>query len=187
VGLEDGRIVGVDLETGEILTRKSLGSPAAVAPTCRGWSAWVATRDNALHSLRLHARRAGERWRVLSGADPAAPAIPFKDDVLFLSKDTFLYGFRKSNGHLRFRLRLDRRPGPGAILDDLLFVAGPQSTRLDAFRLPEGRPAGSYTLPEAARFVTPPVASAGRVAVVVGRYGEETSKLVGLAPRAGGP
>jgi len=187
VGLEDGRIVGVDLETGEIRTRKDLGSPAAVAPTCSDRTAWVATTDNTVHALRLHARRAGETWKVRSGADPAAAPLLFRENLLFLSKDTFLYGFRRNNGHLLFRLRLDRRPGPGAILDNLLFVAGPQSTRLDAFRLPDGHPAGSYILPEAARFITPPVASNGRVAIVVGRYGEETSRLVGLASAIAGP
>ncbi|HZE89886.1 MAG TPA: hypothetical protein VE404_10070, partial [Verrucomicrobiae bacterium] len=81
-----------------------------------------------------------------------------------------------------FRARLDRRPGPAAVLGDLVFVAGPQSTRLDAFRLPEGRGAGSFTLPEAARFISAPVASGSHVAIALAKYGEETSRIVGLGP-----
>jgi len=185
VGLADGRLVGLDLETGEVRTRKNLDSPALVAPGCGGKRAYVATRDNKLHALRLYRRSAGLKWRIRTGADPAAVPLLHEDQVLLLSKDTFLYGFNASNGSLRFRVRLDRRPGPGALLGNLLFVAGPQSTRLDAFRLPDGRASGSYSLPEAARFVTPPVASAGRVAIVVARYGEESSRLVGLAPVEG--
>lgn len=185
VGLADGHLVGVDLETGEIRIRKNLGSPAMVAPECREKRIYVATADNYLHALRLYRRSAGVKWRIRSGADPAAPPLTFKNDVLLLSKDTFLYGFQKRNGHLVFRAHLDRRPGPAAILDDLIFVAGPQSTRLDAYRLPRGHGAGTFTLPEAARFITPPVASEGRVAIAVAKYGEETSKLVGLGPKAG--
>jgi putative pyrroloquinoline-quinone binding quinoprotein len=182
LGLEDGHLAGIDLETGALRTRKNLGSPIVVAPECRDNRLYVATADNYLDVLRLHRRRAGRKWRMKTGADPAASPLIYKSDVLLLSKDTFLYGFQRRNGHLVFRAHLDRRPGPGAILDDLVFVAGPQSTRLDAFRMPGGRGAGTFSLPEAARFITPPVASEGRVAIVVAKYGEETSKLIGLGP-----
>jgi outer membrane protein assembly factor BamB len=183
IGMNDGRLVGLDLEAGEVRTRKNLRSPVMTAPGCLGTRLYVVTQDNILHALRLYRRHAGQRWHIRSGADPAASPLTFKNDVLLLSKDTFLYGFQRSNGHLVFRAHLDRRPGPGALLDDLLFVAGPQSTRLDAYRLPLGRGAGTFTLPEAARFITPPVASAGRVAIAFAKYGEEASKVVGIGPK----
>jgi len=183
IGLSDGTILGLDLGTGQVRTKRNLGSPPMTAPGCLGNRLYVVTQDNILHALRLYKKHASRKWHVRSGADPAASPLTFRSDVLLISKDTFLYGFQRLNGHLVFRAHLDRRPGPGALLDDLLFVAGPQSTRLDAFRLPLGRGAGSFTLPEAARFITPPIASAGHVAIAFAKYGEETSKVVGVGPK----
>jgi len=187
LGLSDGRLLGLDAESGAIRWKKNLGSPVLAQPACRGRRAFLATADNRFHALRLHSHSAGILWRARSGADPAAPPVALKGTVLFLSKDTYIYAFDESNGHLRFRARLDRRPGPAALLGDLVLVAGAHARRLDAFRLPEGRGAGGFDLPEGAHFLTPPVVSDGRVAIAVARYGEESCRLVGLAPGRAAP
>jgi outer membrane protein assembly factor BamB len=184
IGLADGRLVGLEPETGKLRWRKKLGSPLAATPGCQGRHALVATEDNLLHALRLHRSRVGRMWFVRSGADPAGAPIFLKKSALLLSKDTFFYGFEESNGHLLFRTRLDRRPGPAAILGDLLLVAGAHATRMDAFRLPSGHSAGGFDLPEGSRFTSPPVVSGGKVAIALARYGEETSRLIALAPAA---
>jgi outer membrane protein assembly factor BamB len=184
-GLEDGTLVGLDAATGERRWRKALRSPAAVAPACHGKHVFVATEDNTLHALRIHRGSAGRMWKVRSGADPVAPPLAVDKAVLFLSKDTYLYGLRRRNGHLVFRIRLSRRPGPAAVLDDLVLVAGHQATRLDAYRLPTGLNAGGFDLPVGSRFVTPPVVSGDWVAFAVARFGQlDRSRLIALAPRA---
>jgi outer membrane protein assembly factor BamB len=187
IGTKDGKLSALSRENGRVLWRKNLHSEPTVEPACRGHRAFVATRDNQLHALRLRRKRAGTMWRIRAGADPAAPPIAWKGNVVLLSRDTFLYGFREGNGHLLFRVGLERRPGPAARLGDVLFVAGEHAARLDAFRLPQGRSAGGYELPEGARFITPPIVSEGRLAIALGRYGEPASKLVGLAPAAPKP
>jgi outer membrane protein assembly factor BamB len=181
VGLADGRIVGLDAESGRVLWRKRLGAPLAAPPGCEGRRVLAATADNRLHALRLHRRSAGLVWRARTGADPAAPPLAAGKLALLLSKDTHLYGFREGNGHLAFRVRLDRRPGPAALLDDVILVAGFQATRLDAFRLPAGRSAGGFALPEGSRFITPPVISGGTLAIALARYGEASGRLIALA------
>jgi hypothetical protein len=177
----DGRVAGIDPGDGSPRWTKDLHSPAAAAPGCDGRNAFVATEDDTLHALRLHRRSAGRMWKVRSGADPAAPPVAAGKAVLFLSKDTYLYGLRRRNGHLVFRIRLGRRPGPAALLEDLVLVAGLHATRLDAYRLPLGLNAGGFGLPEGTRFVTPPVAAAGRVAFGAARFGEtERARVVSL-------
>ena len=180
-GLEDGYLVGLASDRPEILWRKKLRSPAAVAPGCTGRHVFVATADDAVHALRLHRRSAGRMWKIKTGADPAASPQAIENMVLLLSKDTYLYGVRRRNGHLVFRIRLNRRPGPTALLDDLVLVSGMQATRLDSFRLPLGINAGGFDLPVGTRFVTPPVVSGDLVALGVARFGEEDrSRLVAL-------
>jgi outer membrane protein assembly factor BamB len=180
VGQADGRLLSIDAETGELRWRKNLGSPIMVRPTCLGKHAFVATADNFLRGLRLRRSRAGTKWRARSGGDPAAPPLARPDLALFLSKDTYLYGLRAGNGHLVFRTRLDRRPGPAVILHDLVIVSGSHVRQLNAFRLPGGHGAGAFSLPVGSRFLTPPVVSEEKVAFAVGRYGEESSTLVAL-------
>ena len=184
IGLASGVLAGLDAQTGKVQWKKDLGSPLAAAPSCSGHHGVAATADNFLHALRIHRRSAGFTWRARSGADPAAPPLLVRKTVLLLSKDTYLYGFGLRNGHLGFRIRLDRRPGPPAILGDIVLIAGSHAERLDAFRLPYGRSAGGFNLPEGNRFLTPPVISEGKIAIAVARYGEETSRLIALAPPA---
>lgn len=185
VGCADGHLLGVEIASGKIAWGKQLGSPLAAAPACAENHALAATADNVLHALRLHRRSAGIMWRTRSGADPAAPPLFVGRQALLISKDTFLYGFGGGNGHLAFRARLNRRPGPAALLKDLLLIAGPHATRLDAIQLPAGRSAGGFDLPEGTRFITPPIVSEGKVAIAFARYGEEACRLVALAAGGG--
>ncbi len=183
-GLKDGRLAGLDGLDGTLRWTQKLRSPAAAAPSCAEPHAFVATIDNTLHALRVHRRGAGRMWKVRSGADPVAPPQIVESSVLFLSKDTYLYGLRRRNGHLAFRIRLGRRPGPAALLDDLVLVSGLQAKRLDAYRLPSGLSAGGFDLPEDTRFVTPPVVSGARVAFGVARFGEtDRARLIALTAR----
>lgn len=182
VGMENGRLAGLDRASGELRWTKKLGSPAAVRPACTARHAIVATVDNTIHALRLHRRSAGRMWRTRTGADPAAPPAIEGQTVLLLSKDTYLYGLRKRNGHLIFRIRLGWRPSPAAILRELILVAGVQATRLAAYRLPLGLNAGGFDLPPGSRFVTPPVVSGDRVALGVAKFGEtDHSSLIALS------
>jgi len=184
-GQADGRLVAIEPGSGRILWRKRLGSPLAAAPACEDRFAFAATGDNFLYALRIHRRSAGKRWRIRSGADPAAPPLPLGGTVVLLSKDTYLYAFNRRNGHLKFRIRLDRRPGPAARMEDVLLVAGSHASLLGAYRLPTGAAAGAFSLPVGGHFVSPPVVSGDHLAIAVARYGEEASTLVGLAKREG--
>jgi outer membrane protein assembly factor BamB len=185
IGLADGTLVALESRSGSVRWGERLPAPAAVAPSCTEAQVFVATVDNDLHALRLRRRSASRMWRVRSGADPVGPPLVIEGTALLLSKDTYLYGFRRRNGHLLFRTRLDRRPGPAAVLRDLVLVAGPHVRRLDAFRLPEGRSAGAFELPVGTRFLTPPVVSGDRVALAVARYGQESARIIALQPSAG--
>ncbi len=183
-GLKDGRLAGLDERDGSLRWTQKLRSPAAAAPACAEPHAFVATMDNTLHALRVHRWGAGQMWKVRSGADPVAPPEIRESLVLFLSKDTYLYGLKRRNGHLVFRIRLGRRPAPAGILDDLVLISGLQAKRLDAYRLPSGLSAGGFDLPEGTRFVTPPVVSGGRVAFGVARFGEtDRARLTALTAR----
>jgi outer membrane protein assembly factor BamB len=184
-GLSDGRLVAIDRRTGEYRWKKNLRSQLAAKPACNGKYAFAATKDNYLHALRLHKKRAGRLWKIKSGADPAATPILLDKTVLLLSNDTYLYGFNRRNGHLRFRSRLDRRPGPAVMIDDVLLVAGSHVNKLDAFRMPLGLKAGTFSLPIGARFVTPPVISGSHVVIGMARYGEEKSSLISLSREKG--
>lgn len=184
-GLSDGRLAGLSAGSGKLLWTKKLGSPAAARPACDGRHLYVATRDNRLHALRLHRRSAGRMWKVITGADPAAPPLVVEETLLLLSKDTYLYGLKRRNGHLIFRIRLGRRPGPAAVLQELILVSGAQSPRLEAYRLPRGLNAGGFDLPVGSRFVTPPVVSGGTIALAVARFGvTDSSRVIALKPGA---
>jgi hypothetical protein len=101
--------------------------------------------------------------------------------VLLPSKDTYLYGMKRRNGHLVFRIRLGRRPGPAAIVGDLVLVSGAQATRLEAYRLPLGYSAGGFDVPVGSRFVTPPILSGGTLAMGVVKFGvADRSRLIAI-------
>lgn len=186
VGTTDGQLIAMDPMSGRVAWRESLPSAVAAEPVCDGRDLLLVTEGNELHSLRLRRRSAGIQWTARTGADPVGPPLVREETILLISKDTYAYGFRRGNGHLVFRTRLARRPGPPAVLGRLILVAGPHVTRLDAFHLPEGRSAGAFELPEGTRFLTPPVVSGSRVLLGVARYGEEQSRIIALEVKPGG-
>lgn len=183
-GFADGSLGAVGLQDGRLLWTKSLGAAMTTTPTCSHDRAWVGADDNKLHALSLKKGGFGKRWAFRTGGDLAGAQILFGGRLIFFSYDTYIYSVDEDNGHLDWKARLGRRPGNATVLlDNLLVVAPLNSERLDLFRLPAGGQEAPFTLETGReRFVTRPILVTDTIVIAAARYGQDTSRIIGLRP-----
>ncbi|HZI93291.1 MAG TPA: PQQ-binding-like beta-propeller repeat protein, partial [Patescibacteria group bacterium] len=186
VGGADGTLMSLRSSDGTLGWKRKIGEAIATPVLCVGSLAWVGSADNRVHALRIRRHGCGRRWSYLTGGDISGRIVWYDSRVLFFSYDTYLYALESGNGHLAWKVRLGRRPQPeSALLGDLLMVAPLNTERLEVFHLPDGAQTAALLLPGGKdRFVTPPVKSGRMIVIAAARYGEESSRLIGLDPEA---
>ncbi|HEY3176094.1 MAG TPA: PQQ-binding-like beta-propeller repeat protein [Candidatus Polarisedimenticolia bacterium] len=182
VGTAEGALMSLTASSGALRWKKKIGGSITTPLLCNGKRGYVGSADNRLHAVRLGRGRCRSLWSYPTGGDLAGRLTLFGQRVFFFSYDTYLYGVEADNGHLAWKARLGRRPRQESlVLGSLLVVAQLNTDRLESFRLPEGTQASSLSLPAGKeRFVTPP-ARAGRMVVIgAARYGEGSSRIIGI-------
>ena len=100
LGLKDGRVLAVSLQTGEdIWTQKLAESAAGILPV--GDRVFVGARDNQFHSL--DAKDGDDDWHYPTGADLLG--LPVLDDrrVYFIALDNVLRGHSRNGGTMLWK------------------------------------------------------------------------------------
>ena len=183
-GAADGMITALSATDGSRLWTEKLPGPITTSVVCNGSRAWVGSADNHIHSLRMGRRSCRRRWSYSTGGDIAGRINLFNQQVSFLSYDTYLYSLAADNGHLQWKVRLGRRPQTDSVIVGATLVLAQLNTeRLEFFSLTDGGQTASLSLTAGGeRFVTPPARAGSMVVIGAARYGEESSRIMGIAP-----
>ena len=150
VSIRDGRVLALELETGELLWERLLGgSPQEILPLD---DLFVGATDN--YFYRLSRADGKMRWRWRTGGDIVGlPAVDGRH-VMFVSLDNILWALDRKSGVLQWRHLLSGRPTGGPqIVAEMALVSG-VSPVLRAFDTRAGQEAGVLTGP--GEFASPP-------------------------------
>ena len=183
-GSAQGSLFGLEPETGSVMWTRAIGESITTPAGCWRRQAYVGSADNRIHALKISRRRGNPVWSYTTGGDLAGRPFTYGGRVYFFSYDTYLYALQADNGHLAWKVRLGRRPRASSVLMGSLLVVAPLNTeRLETFRLPEGTQGSAWALPAGqGRFVAAPAAAGGRIVAAAASYGEESARIIGLAP-----
>jgi outer membrane protein assembly factor BamB len=142
LALDDGRIVALQLETGEMLWERRLGGPATEM-LALDERIFAGSTDNYFYALR--ARDGEVLWRWSTGADVVGRPVTDRRHVYFVSLDNVLRALDRNNGAQRWKQGLPIRPTRGPVVaGDVLLVSG-ITQNVPAYLAKDGAPAGSLT------------------------------------------
>ena len=154
VPLEDGRVVALDVTSGEKRWEHKLGGPPneMLALDDR---VYVGSDDDFLYCLLTKDGEIAWRWRT--GGDVIGVPVIDEHRVYFVSRDNVLRGLDRRSGSQRWKRPLALRPTRGPVAaGDLLLVSG-LTPKVMAFAMKDGTPAGEVAAPgelAAAPFIT---------------------------------
>lgn len=119
---QDGRVVALDLKTGEEKWRVELSAAGFVAaPAFQDGTLFVC--DDAIRAL--NASDGSERWHFATGNQISASPNFFDDSVIVTSEDGILYRIKKESGELVWKYETEAPILCGAsIAGDLTFLGG---------------------------------------------------------------
>lgn len=186
VGGADGLLTALSSKDGSPQWTRKLAGAVTTPVVCDGSRAWVGSADNQIHALKMGRRRCRHLWSYPTGGDIAGRLVLFDQRVSFFSYDTYLYSLSAHNGHLQWKVRLGRRPQADSVLvGGILVLAQLNTERMELFSLADGGQTAALTLsPGTERFVTPPARAGRMVLIAAARYGEESARVIGVAPLA---
>jgi outer membrane protein assembly factor BamB len=143
VAISDGRVMLVDLGTGEPVWERSL--PGALgAPAAGRDRVFIGSTNNFFYAL--HADSGREAWRWRTGGDVVGAGVA-GDRVYFVSLDNVLRAVNRDNGNQQWKAEVPSRPSaPPIVVGDVVVLAG-VAPRLDAFVGRTGDVLGNYTAP----------------------------------------
>jgi len=185
VPLEDGRLVALDLRSGEEKWARHLTGPLSEVLALPD-RVYVRSADKHLYCYRASD---GERdWRVLFGA--VMRGRPAADDkrIYVTSMDNTVRAYRRSNGELLWHPAVPFRPTTGPELIESAVIVSGGEAELKAFDAATGKPVGQVTLEEP--LAMPPAFGRSGGAVVMSAFiGSLKSqwKLVLMGPPAPAP
>ena len=143
VALRDGRVAGLALDTGKPKWAVKLPAEGTTLNPLDD-RLFVGASDRFLYCLS--ADQGKRKWRWRTGGAIVGTTVVVGDRAFFVSLDNVLRSLNRTDGHQRWKSAVPHRPTGGPFLiGSLLFVPGVSST-LPAFRVADGRPAGSVKL-----------------------------------------
>ena len=116
----------------------------------RWFAAWRC-REN--RRGRIRCRR---QWKQSLGGTVSVPAQVAGKTILVSCQDTFIYAFRRDNGHLLWRRATGRRLSRPAMVRGDLVITAVGDTEVQAFDLDTGQSAGTLDLPPGEHLATAP-------------------------------
>jgi len=143
VGLEDGRLVALQLQTGNPVWSKQMRE----APT--GILAledrlFLGSQDNFFYCIS--AEDGDTHWTSRTGADIVGSPVIDQRSVYFVSLDNILRALDRGNGSLRWRRQLMFRPSTGPLLSGVTVVVAGVAAELRAYSTLTGSPVGELVL-----------------------------------------
>jgi outer membrane protein assembly factor BamB len=135
----DGRIVALDVETGEREWERRLGGPPndVLALTER---MYVGSQDNYFYCLMTKDGRVDWRWRT--GGDVIGLPIVDKDRVYFVALDNVLRALDQKSGVQQWMRPLSIRPAWGPIAAGSTVLVAGLTPSVRGFEMKDGAPAG---------------------------------------------
>ena len=174
LGLKDGRILAMSLQTGTDIWSQKLAEPAAgMLPA--GDRLFVGGKDNQFHSL--DAQDGDADWRWPTGADLLGVPVLDERRVYFIALDNVLRGHSRGSGTMIWKRVLPMRPFTGPLMSgETLIVAG-VAAELHAFNARTGEPAKETFVLKGAEneemlLAAPPHLTADDLLILVTRGGQ---------------
>jgi len=146
VPLEDGRLLALDLRTGNARWVKTLVGPLSEVLAFPD-KVFFGTGDKWFFGLRASdGERDWQRVRLGSVVRGRPTADEFR--IYVASMDNTVRAYRRSNGALLWHPSVLFRPTTGPVLIDSVVVISGNAAELNAFETSDGRPDGQITLEE---------------------------------------
>jgi outer membrane protein assembly factor BamB len=141
--LKDGRVMALDLKSGDDVWTTTLTEPASgILPV--GDRVFVGARDNFFYSFKANDGKTDWDWQT--GADLLGLPVLDRKRVYFIALDNILRGHNRNNGNMDWKQVLPFRPFTGPLLSgETLIVAG-VAAQLHAFNALDGKAAGTFEL-----------------------------------------
>jgi outer membrane protein assembly factor BamB len=139
VPVDDGRVVALRVDTGDVAWEHRLGGPATglLALDDR---LYAGSNDNFFYALNTADGKVAWRWRT--GADVVGIPVVDERNVYFVSLDNVLRALSRKTGVQQWVRLLPLRPTRGPLkVERTLFVSGIPPT-LRAYNMKDGTPAG---------------------------------------------
>ena len=143
LGLNDGRVIALALQSGqEIWTYKLAEAAAGILPV--GDRVFIGGRDNQFHSLR--AEDADPDWRWRTGADLLGLPVLDERRVYFIALDNVLRAHNRNNGSMIWKQVLPVRPFTGPLLSGETLIVSGIAAELYGYNTSDGKRAGPFAL-----------------------------------------
>lgn len=147
VPLRDGRVVALDVSTGESRWERAVGEAPGVV-LADGDRLFVGTREKSFSFFYcLSAEDGDPKWRWRTGGAVLGPVVSDGERVYVTALDNVLRAFKRSNGWQEWKQGLPMRPsGPALLVGSVLVVPG-VSVELRTYRPRDGSAAGVFQAP----------------------------------------
>lgn len=142
--LDDGRVLSLDVASGERRWERQLGGPPNEM-LALDERIYVGSDDNFLYCLMAGSGEVAWRWRT--GGDVIGVPVVDESRVYFVSRDNVLRALDRRSGAQRWKRALATRPTRGPVRSgDVLLVSG-LTPKIYGFSLKDGAPAGDLSTP----------------------------------------
>ena len=140
LGLKDGRVLALSLQTGtDIWTRKLAEAAVGILPV--GDRVFVSGLDNQMHAL--DAKDADPDWEWRTGADVLGLPVLDQKRVYFVALDNVLRGHDRNSGSMLWKRVLPMRPFTGPLLSGETIIVAGVASELHAYNAFDGKPTGT--------------------------------------------
>ena len=173
VTLNDGRIVALALETGEVLWTSTLDKPGegilALADRL-----YVGSLDDWFYCLDT--KDGKRKWRWRNDADVVGMPVIDRRRIYFVALDNVLRALNRGGGSLFWKRALPMRPSTGPLLIEHLLVVPGLAAELHGYAIADGAPAGDFVLKgsqgEELQLAAPPHLAAHNAIVILTKNGQ---------------
>jgi outer membrane protein assembly factor BamB len=135
VGLDDGRVLAIDLADGATRWTRTLGA-RVLGLTPADDRVFAGAADNLFYALK--AKDGGVAWRWRTGGDVGGSAVADARRVYFTSLDAMLRASDRRHGDLRWQRPLTTRAVGAPVLAETRVIVAGVSPELRAFRTSDG-------------------------------------------------
>jgi outer membrane protein assembly factor BamB len=139
VPLDDGRVVALQVDTGDVAWERRLGGPAT-GLLAHDDRIFAGSNDNYFYALRNDDGRVAWRWRT--GADVVGVPVVDERNVYFVSLDNALRALSRRTGVQQWVRLLPIRPTRGPLRVDRTLVVSGIAPALRGYNMKDGTPAG---------------------------------------------
>jgi outer membrane protein assembly factor BamB len=186
VSLNDGRIIALSLQKGDVLWTSTLDKPGegilALAERL-----YVGSLDDWFYCLDT--KDGKRKWRWRNDADVVGMPVIDRRRIYFVALDNVLRALNRGGGSLFWKRAVPMRPSSGPLLTENLLIVPGLAAELHGYSVADGAPAGDFVLKgsqgEELQLAAPPHLTAHNSIVIMTKNGQ--LQALGTAPHAAAP